>query len=124
MTRSASIHSEPRGTRKQSEHAVRLVGDAFRWRISGRLVLDTRTADGEGDVDVSARGSGVRAGFVCEAHQVERFVVADLRRVEVERSREAEAALVDGTDPDVRGDARAGQVELASESSDCPGPIL
>jgi hypothetical protein len=99
MTRSASIHSGPRSTRRQSEHTLRLVGDSFRPRISGRLTLDTRTADGEADGDVATRGSGVRAGFVCTAHQVERFAVVDLRRVEVECSREAEAALVDGPIP-------------------------
>ena len=65
MTRSDSIHSEPRSTRRQSEHTLRLVGDSFGRRISGRLTLDTRTADGEADGDVAARGSGVRAGFVC-----------------------------------------------------------
>jgi hypothetical protein len=65
MTRSDSIHSEPRSTRRPSEHTLRLVGDSFGRRISGRLTLDTRTADGEADGDVAARGSGVRAGFVC-----------------------------------------------------------
>src|SRR5258706_6893453 len=46
-------------------------------------------------------------------HQIEGLVATDLRRVEIERCREAEAAAAERPDADSRGDARAAHVELA-----------
>ena len=47
-------------------------------------------------------------------HQLDGHVAGDLRGVEVERRGEAEAAALERSDPDARGDARAAEVEVAS----------
>lgn len=62
-------------------------------------MLKTGAADGEYDLDVAARRPRVGAGLVRPAHQAGGFVAVNLRRVEVERSQETEAALLSGPMP-------------------------
>jgi Ca2+:H+ antiporter len=74
-------------------------------RHSRRLTFDLRTADGQRDVDVPARGPRVRAGLVRSLHQLSGLLAVDARCVQVDRGYESEAAALERPDPDVGGDA-------------------
>ena len=74
-------------------------------RSSGRQSLEARAADRERDLDVAASGPRVRTRLVRQLHELDGLVAGNLRGVEVERRGEAEAAGLDGPDPDPRRDA-------------------
>jgi hypothetical protein len=67
---------------------------------SGGLTLQGRAADGECDVDVSARSARVGAGLVRPPHQLDCLVFWNFWGLEVDRGGEAHAARVEQPDPD------------------------